>query len=543
MSSVKNALQLARLRNKQGPLAPIKVRKFASGGSVPEFDPNKPFEAAEAPAFDASKPFESVTEKPASSTPVDDHGLSERQKLSPIAKALSPITSYPETYSKMNKEAREQVGHGIDQLSAPEGAWDVAKGIGNTVAGAASYVASPVNAAYRSIVGQPVEDVTGIPREYTEFAAQLATPGIGLTSVGKGGPPLGSTIPKPAAAQSVPSADAIKGAAIDAYKAPEVAALKIHPRALSIFGEESAAALTKEGFDPLLAPKTYGLLEKATLSPEGTPFVTAANVQTIRKMLGKAAESTDKTERTAAQIAQRKLDEFMAKIPESAVIEGDAVAASKVLKEARNNYAAASRSERFQEALDQAERQASRAGMGGNLENATRQRITSILNSPSKSRGLSEAEKSAMNDYVSGNFTRNGLRVATKILGGDNPLMAAIHAGMAVPSYGLSLAAPLTGFALKKINNAMSAKEITKIDDLLRSRSPLAKQTEHAVSEWAKSGMTATKNDTAQTAARFIAAAESLASKLNASGIKPDMKQLMSPFQGAVPAAAQDEQQ
>ena len=38
-----------------------------------------------------------------------DHGLSERQKLSPVEKALSPITSYPETYQQMNREAQEQV--------------------------------------------------------------------------------------------------------------------------------------------------------------------------------------------------------------------------------------------------------------------------------------------------------------------------------------------------------------------------------------------------------------------------------------------------
>jgi hypothetical protein len=111
-----------------------------------------------------------------------DHGLSERQKLSPVEKALNPITSYPETYQRMNKDAREQVSRGVEQLSHPSGAMDIAKGVGNTVLGTAGYVASPISAAYRSVIGQPVEDVTGIPREYTEFAAQLATPGLGMAS-------------------------------------------------------------------------------------------------------------------------------------------------------------------------------------------------------------------------------------------------------------------------------------------------------------------------------------------------------------------------
>lgn len=110
-----------------------------------------------------------------------DHGLSERQKLSPVEKALNPLTSYPETYQRMNKEAREQVSQGLDQLTAGNGALEAAKGAGNVALGTLGYVASPINAAYRTVVGQPVEDVTGIPREYTEFAAQLATPGVGFT--------------------------------------------------------------------------------------------------------------------------------------------------------------------------------------------------------------------------------------------------------------------------------------------------------------------------------------------------------------------------
>jgi hypothetical protein len=90
----------------------------------------------------------------------------------------------------MNLEAQHQVGHGAGQIAegwgeaqpgSLAGLGKFAKGAANVGLGALGYVYSPVNAAYRSVIGQPVEDVTGIPREYTEFAAQLATPGIGLT--------------------------------------------------------------------------------------------------------------------------------------------------------------------------------------------------------------------------------------------------------------------------------------------------------------------------------------------------------------------------
>jgi hypothetical protein len=139
-----------------------------------------------------------------------DHGLSERQKLSPLQRALSPITSYPETFMRMNQEASDQVSHGFDQLNSPETyTWDTPatgsefdtvaprgltnfeKGLGNMALGSLGYVGSPISAAYRSLLGQPVEDLTGIPREWTEFAAQLATPGLGLPKIA-GKLPLGA---------------------------------------------------------------------------------------------------------------------------------------------------------------------------------------------------------------------------------------------------------------------------------------------------------------------------------------------------------------
>ena len=148
-----------------------------------------------------------------------DHGLSERKKLSPVEKALSPITSYPETYQRMNQEARDMVSSGADQfargvgnakVASLDGLGDAAMGAGKVAIGGLGYIASPINAAYRSIVGQPVEDVTGIPREYTEFAAQLATPGIGLPGAVKAPAP---NLPRPTPAAVAPETNGIVAAA------------------------------------------------------------------------------------------------------------------------------------------------------------------------------------------------------------------------------------------------------------------------------------------------------------------------------------------
>lgn len=122
--------------------------------------------------------------------PQDDHGLARRQAMTPLEKAASPITEYPRNYSEMRTEAEQQMGRGAGQIAEGWGAaregglaglGTFAKGAANVGLGALGYGFSPLSALYRSVAGQPIEDVTGVPREYTEFAGQLLTPGIGLT--------------------------------------------------------------------------------------------------------------------------------------------------------------------------------------------------------------------------------------------------------------------------------------------------------------------------------------------------------------------------
>ena len=98
--------------------------------------------------------------------------------------AVSPFTRLPQAYQDLIHEATGQMSRGADQLmgrTEEPGAWEKVKGAGNVAAGAINYVMAPINAPVRTIVGEPLENTTGIPKEYPEFAASLAIPGVGLT--------------------------------------------------------------------------------------------------------------------------------------------------------------------------------------------------------------------------------------------------------------------------------------------------------------------------------------------------------------------------
>lgn len=108
-----------------------------------------------------------------------------------VDKALEPITSYPETYSRMNRESRDRMSEGFSQMTHPGAdrermlprvasmaptAYDVGAGAVNMGLGALEYATSPINAAIHTVAGKPIEENTGVPAQYTDFAASLALP-------------------------------------------------------------------------------------------------------------------------------------------------------------------------------------------------------------------------------------------------------------------------------------------------------------------------------------------------------------------------------
>lgn len=142
------------------------------------------------PAVD---PWAPVDQKPVS-PPAPATG--EGQSGGLVANALKPFTDYPSTYARKNLEAREQMGRGVEQIKEGGGIGQYAKGAANVGLGAVGYIASPIEAGIESIAGAPIERITGLPKEYTDFAIGLALPGIGLAKM----PGTPKTWPGPARA-------------------------------------------------------------------------------------------------------------------------------------------------------------------------------------------------------------------------------------------------------------------------------------------------------------------------------------------------------
>lgn len=258
--------------------------------------------------------------------------------------------------------------------------------------------------------------------------------------------------------------------------------------------------LETKGFSDEVAGETFGILkrlQKPPVAADGSERAVASfgNAQTIREALNKAAGSPDARERNAATQAIRSLDEWLSAPPASAVVAGPATEAAALYKTGRGNYAAAMRSGEITGRAELADLRAAAANSGRNIDNATRQRFVNIVADESQARGFNPAEIGAAENVVRGTPGMNTARYIAHLLGGGGGLGQAMTTGVGAgigatagavvgqPFAGGAIGAtipPIIGAIAKKLSNTLTTKQVEKLDELVRSRSPLFEQSLNA---------------------------------------------------------------
>ncbi len=238
-------------------------------------------------------------------------------------------------------------------------------------------------------------------------------------------------------------------------------------------------SLESDGVIAELSPKTFTILGKLGNPPEDS-VATLEGLDAARKALGHAAgDFTNPTEQFAARKALVHLDGFINEADPASVVAGTASAARDAIKDARGNYAAASRSDRVTGLEDVADLNAATNNSGQNIGNSLRQRIASILKSDKAGRGFNEEELAAARQVADGTPTRNSARKIANLLGGGGGMGAAIYGltgaagSVANPGMAAVAALPIVGAGVKALENGLTKREVAQLDELVRSRSPL----------------------------------------------------------------------
>jgi hypothetical protein len=343
-------------------------------------------------------------------------------------------------------------------------------------------IASPITGAARSLIGHPMAQAQhylgGLinpevaakddPKKmYEEAAAGVDTamlaarPGVGRVP----------TAP-------VPTVSELKAASRAGYNHPDVAAVEINPQSTALLSTKIESDLAQRGFRPANEPAVFSAVRELN-PPSGVASVKVADIDSARKVLGNIAKERDavgaQTPRAAAaNVAIDHINDYLPNLAPADVIAGDAVRASEILKDAQANWGAAKRAQAVDLQLTRADRQAAKAGMGGNVENAMRQKISAILDNPKRTVGFSDAEKQAMEDIVRGTKTRNALRSAGK-LGVDGGLSLMLNTGAAIGSGGATIPITTAGTIARILGQRATARAGTSLSEMVRSRSPAAR--------------------------------------------------------------------
>ena len=98
-----------------------------------------------------------------------------------LTNLVLPSTSYPETYLQIEPRSARHMREGFHQMLRGT-ARDAAAGAVKTAMGGLDYVSSPVNAGLRTFLGNPVEEISGIPKELTNLSRAWCSPPKSLSS-------------------------------------------------------------------------------------------------------------------------------------------------------------------------------------------------------------------------------------------------------------------------------------------------------------------------------------------------------------------------
>lgn len=352
---------------------------------------------------------------------------------------------------------------------------------GRAIMGGLGLIASPIAGAARSLIGHPMAQATQAVGSVIapEIAAKQDPKQLYETAAGDAETALmaakpGVRAPAPVAAPSVAE---LKAASRAAYRSPEIAAVQINPQSTANLATQIENRLVNQGFRPANEGPVFTVLNELR-PPAGVTAVGVNDIDSARKALGIMARERDAAgaatpRAAAASIARDAIGDYLPNIPARDVLAGDAARASEILGEAQANWGAAKRGEGIDLQLTRAERQAAKSGMGGNVENAMRQKIATILDNPKRTAGYSPAEIQAMEDIVRGTRGRNALRAMGK-LGVDGGLSLMLNTGAAIGSGGATIPVTAAGTIARMLGQRATARAGTGLSEMVRNRSPLA---------------------------------------------------------------------
>jgi hypothetical protein len=343
--------------------------------------------------------------------------------------------------------------------------------------------------------GRKVVQQVAVPGFASETAGQ-ATKGTPFEPWARGAAGVVSpwavnrTVNLAAPRQVIPSAEDIHAAASRGYREIRNLGVEINPTGVVPVANRVEQELLNRGLTQGNSPETYGVLRNLQNPPAVAPAVpggpppprvvmTTNDFENARQELVQTLYGKDGRDKAAALHAIRALDDYLANIPAADVLRGDAAQASRLFRETRGNWGAMLRANAVEGKIELGDLNAATAHAGANTDNATRQAMKQLIrpntqgNTIAEQIGANPEEIAGMNRVARGTNVGNTARYFGKLAPqGVHSVTAHTAAAAATGGYSVPVSAGL--YAAKKIGDFSTARHARQLDELVRSRSPLA---------------------------------------------------------------------
>lgn len=251
------------------------------------------------------------------------------------------------------------------------------------------------------------------------------------------------------------SVDDLKRVGDAAFKRADEAGVIFKPEAINGLRETVYADMAERGFHPKLQPGAATAYDEMARLVEGGN-VDLTGLKTLRELAsGGYVPGNTKNNEIIGKIIER-IDEFAGAAGKDDLVAGDAAAAADALAEGRDYWSRFRKLEKVQQLLGRAELNAGSSGSGGNIENATRQQLKTILRDKKTMRGFKPDEIEAIRTAVLGSTPQNLLRLLGKLSPQGNGLMLVGQSALTAANPWIGVPLTVTGVGAKMASEAMT---------------------------------------------------------------------------------------
>ena len=326
-----------------------------------------------------------------------------------------------------------------------------------------------------------------------------------------------------------PSASALADSAVAKSQAYENSAVVYSQDHLNTVADQLAQDLRKKGISPDNSPGIFSSLKTMrNAAADPAAGVSPADMKALRENITRNY-ANPKEAHDGVYAVHKALDDFLMNPPKEGIVSGDGAAAGALYKSSRDDAAAGYRRGDLENIRRTADLRTSSANSGANMDNTLRARITSHILNDKKIKGYNPDEIAQLEAIPTGSTTRNAMRWAGNVMGGQGGLASDVAMGggalaasaLGVPTGTSMVIGGLTGVAgraLKAGGGQGSREALKAAENTMSQRSPLFRDHLSAMTDVPLSNPIPGYGGMAQYGARAAAQRDAIARQLLTTG-------------------------